>query len=464
MDRHLLSFVKGLRRNGIPASLTETLDAFGALEHIAVEDRAVFRDTLRTTLVKDQTQHPEFERLFQLYFSHLEQGADPDSEEALSLTDRIAPMPESEQHMGEMGSGASILTQSVFRGDATTLEHLAMEAGEAVGLDAVRYPLQVGLFTHRMMERFDWAAVDVDMQAVLRNLSESGIPQEMIARMAARFKHNKEAFKRLLRRLVERELRKYAQPESQRLLLESLKGKSFASLTDREIRQMQEVIALLVQKLRTKVALLERRRRLGRLDVRHTLRKNLQYGGVPVELVFKKKKRKKTEVMALCDVSSSVWTASRFMLNLLYAIQDQFSHVRSFVFVSDLGEVTSFFERYETNEAIKKALKEAGINYFSYTDYGDVLLRFHEAYLGDVNSRSVIIIIGDGRNNHLPSQAWVLDRVKERAKQVIWLNPEHRSTWNLGDSVMIEYEKYCTLVRECRNLHQLSEFIDELVV
>jgi signal transduction histidine kinase len=131
-----------------------------------------------------------------------------------------------------------------------------------------------------------------------------------------------------------------------------------------------------------------------------------------MELLFRERKRKKTEVMALCDVSSSVWTASRFMLNLLYAIQDQFSKVRSFVFVSDLGEVTEFFSRYETNEAIRKALKEAGIQYHSYTDYGDVLLRFREEHLGEVNSRTVVIIIGDGRNNRLPSRAWVLEEIK----------------------------------------------------
>lgn len=51
------------------------------------------------------------------------------------------------------------------------------------------------------------------------------------------------------------------------------------------------------------------------------------------------------------------------MLKLLYALQDQFSKIRSFVFVSDIGEVTRFFEDYEINEAIQKALKDAGIRY-----------------------------------------------------------------------------------------------------
>lgn len=76
----------------------------------------------------------------------------------------------------------------------------------------------------------------------------------------------------------------------------------------------------------------------------------------------------------------------------------------------------------------------------------------------------MVIIIGDGRNNRLPSRAWVLEEIRERARQLIWLNPEPRATWGLGDSVMHEYAPHCTLAEECRNLKQLAAFIDRLVV
>jgi hypothetical protein len=286
----------------------------------------------------------------------------------------------------------------------------------------------------------------------------------MVARAEALLQHNREVLQQLIKRLVRRELAKGLKSTRDRLLQEGLAGKSFSSLTDPEIEEMRAVVGRLVQRLRTKMALLERRRRRGRLDVRRSLRRNLQYGGVPLELVFKARKRKKTQIMALCDVSSSVWNASRFMLNLLHAIQDQFAQVRSFVFVSELGEVTAFFSRFETNEAIRRALKDAGIRYYAYSDYGDVLLRFEQEYLKDVNTRTVVIIIGDGRNNYLPTRARVLEAIKERARRVYWLNPEPRSMWGQGDSVMFEYVPHCTEVRECRNLRQLGAFIDALVI
>ena len=62
---------------------------------------------------------------------------------------------------------------------------------------------------------------------------------------------------------------------------------------------------------------------------------------------------------------------------------------------------------------------------------------------------------GDARNNYNLPHEWVLRDIQQRAKQVIWLNPESRMTWGFGDSEMDRYQPYCDLVEECRNLNQL---------
>ncbi len=462
MERRVLEFVHGLRRSGVPVTVAETLDALRGLALIPLWDRGIFQDALRTTLVKSSSHHREFDRLFPYYFSHLFEDMAGVAPQVQSSQDKILNWPEVEQALDEAAVSWSALGRAIMTGDGMALERMATEASEMAGVSEIQYSLQLGFFMRRLMDQFDWAGLDRELQQALSLMRGAGVQDLSI--ISHLFEHNLEAFRRSLRRLVERELEKNVRPSRERQVAGGLEGKSFSSLSDQEIQQMQEVVARLVQRLRTKVGLLERRRRKGRLDVRRTLRRNLQYGGEPMELLFRERKKKKTEVMALCDVSSSVWTASRFMLNLLYAIQDQFAKVRSFVFVSDLGEVTEFFSRYEINEAIRKALKEAGIQYHSYTDYGDVLLRFRDEHLGEVNSRTVVIIIGDGRNNRLPSRAWVLEEIRERARQLIWLNPEPRATWGLGDSVMQEYAPRCTLAEECRNLKQLAAFIDRLVV
>jgi uncharacterized protein len=464
MDQHILEFVRLLRRADIPVTTGETLDGLRAASEISLGDRSLFRDALRTALVKRVEHHPEFDRLFGLHFSHLDET--PPGSESLAEEGRsgFVPIPELDRVREQLGSSFSSLSTALMGGQGVALERMARDAAAAAGVSEIQFPLQVGSYTRRLGERFDWERTEREMAEALEELKRHGMDPEEIHAVAERLRGNREAFQQLLRRLVRREVTKGSRRLRDRMVQDSLLGKSFSALSDHEIEEMREAVSRLVRRLRTKMVLLERRRKQGRLDVRRTLRRNLQHGGVPMDLVFRIKRRKRAQVMALCDVSSSVWNASRFMLNLLYAIQDQFDRVRSFVFVSDLGEVTPLFTRYGTNEAIGRSLREAGIRYHSYSDYGDVLLQFQEQHLQEVNTRTLVLIIGDGRNNYLPTRSWVLDAVRDRAKKVIWLNPEPRSLWSTGDSAMHEYIPHCTVVEECRNLRQLASFIDGLVM
>ena len=167
--------------------------------------------------------------------------------------------------------------------------------------------------------------------------------------------------------------------------------------------------------------------------------------------------------MVLCDVSDSVRNVSRFMLQFVYSLQDLYSKVRSFIFVADVGEITRLFEERDIHEAIETALHGDVINVYAHSDFGRAFKAFHRDFLGAVNKRTTVIVLGDGRNNYNLPHEWVLRDVQQRAKQVIWLNPENRMTWGFGDSEMDRYAPYCTLVEECRNLNQLYRVIDRLV-
>ena len=64
------------------------------------------------------------------------------------------------------------------------------------------------------------------------------------------------------------------------------------------------------------------------------------YDGVPMEIFLKRRHREKPKLITICDVSDSVRNASRFMLQLVWNLQECFSRVRSYVFVSEIAEVT----------------------------------------------------------------------------------------------------------------------------
>jgi uncharacterized protein with von Willebrand factor type A (vWA) domain len=152
------------------------------------------------------------------------------------------------------------------------------------------------------------------------------------------------------------------------------------------------------------------------------------------------------------------------MLQFMYSLQDLYSKVRSFVFVSELGEITHLFEENDIHQAIDLALRGNVINVYAHSDFGRAFRTFHREHLGTLNRHTTVLILGDARNNYNAAHEWALKDIQRKAKQVVWLNPESRMTWGFGDSEMDRYGPYCTFLEECRNLNQLYRVIDRLVV
>jgi uncharacterized protein with von Willebrand factor type A (vWA) domain len=205
-------------------------------------------------------------------------------------------------------------------------------------------------------------------------------------------------------------------------------------------------------------------RNKGMLDVRKTLRRAGRFQGVPLELHFRDKPLRKGKIVALCDVSGSVWSAARFMLAILYSLQECFNGVKSFAFVSDVADITPLFKANPVNEAIEKVFSESGIDTRMLTDYGASFVRFRERHMHELSTKTILLIIGDARSNYQNPHQEILEEMRDRCRRIIWLNPEPITTWTTGDSEMFTYKAHCHEVRPCRNLNQLVTFIEELVL
>ena len=103
------------------------------------------------------------------------------------------------------------------------------------------------------------------------------------------------------------------------------------------------------------------------------------------------------------------------------------------------------------------------INLYAHSDFGRAFKMFHRDFLSIINKRTTVLVLGDARNNYNLPHEWVMRDIRQRAKQIVWLNPESRLTWGFGDSEMDRYAPYCDLVEECRNFNQLYRVIDRLV-
>jgi uncharacterized protein with von Willebrand factor type A (vWA) domain len=474
----LSGFIQELRQAGLPVSLTENLDAMEAVTHIPIEDRDAFKYALGATLVKNQSHWRAFEIVFEVFFSM--RGAEYSIRDELGelgeLPDDADMRPGDEgDRQGAGGAGealspeqlAEMLYQSLLRGDGGMMRAMArqavrryagMEPGRPVGGTYYLYRTLRNLDLDAVLERLMQQSRD-DASGDLTPLEERLERDEYESRID---QLKKEIEAEIRRRLVADRGVEAMAKTLRKPLPEDV---DFMHASREEMLALRKAIYPLTRKLAVRLARKRRHGRKGPLDFRNTVRHSLSYGGVPAEPKFKYPRPSKPEIMVVADISGSVAAFARFTLQLVYAISSQFSKVRSFVFIDGLDEVTSYFEGVDDiTEAVHRVNTEADVVWVDgHSDYGHALSVFWERFGKDVGPKTAVMILGDARNNYHASQSWILKEMRHKARNVFWLNPEPRSYWDTGDSIVGEYATHCDGVFEVRNLRQLEAFVDHLV-
>jgi uncharacterized protein len=443
-DGQLLGFAEELRQEGMALGTSELLDTFEALQHVSWTRQADFKEAMAATLAKSPEDRRIFELVFERFFfraaeaeasrqniseSAAGQGAGSDLELDLdALRQQIAAALQE-------GSDAQL-------GDLARLAIAAFGRGEGsgvLGVDVQRIRRALGLRTEPQP---DLPPDDPRRQ---------GVPREQLRRFEAHLR------KELERGLIERT----ASLPPKRPLSDLDRALPTGPIQD--LAAVHRVVAQLKRRLATQGHELKGRRHHAHVDVRRTMRASLQTGGVPVELKYRPRRPRRPEIFVLCDVSTSVTSASTFFLSVLHALHDSFRKLRSFVFIERISEVTEVFERERDFRAASEAVsKDAGVADISgYTDYGRVWTEFLALIEDELHPRATVIVLGDARTNGRPPREDVFAAITARAGRTFWLNPEPRLYWNYGDSVTAAYAQYCNAF-ECWRTDQLEEFVKAL--
>jgi uncharacterized protein with von Willebrand factor type A (vWA) domain len=468
MEEKLVEFANLLRQNGIRVSLAETLDAITAADVTGLGERDSFRAALRTTMIKRANELPVFEELFDVYFTGLGEiikGASKAVQDALSMSDQDFQqfLDQMEEMLKEHGDELSELAKQLLQNKDGQLERMMREAARAVRMQGIQRTIEENYFARALARALGFDKLEAEIKELRDQLSKLDLGSALRAKMEEYLDRRLKMLDDIIRKYVRQEREKRDMKSREESRMNQLADKSFYYLSDEELAKMREAVTRLAQRLKNIIAMRRKRMKKGRFDIKRTLRANLVNGGVPFKLRFEKRKREKPQILIMCDVSDSVRNASRFMLQFVYSLQDLYSRVRSFVFVSDVGEVTEHFRTNDVKEALDVALKGDIINVYAHSDFGRAFRNFVTDHLGAVNKRTTVIILGDARNNYNLPHDWCLRDIKQRARRIIWLNPESRNTWGFGDSEMERYATHCDLVEECRNLNQLYRVIDQLV-
>jgi uncharacterized protein with von Willebrand factor type A (vWA) domain len=272
--------------------------------------------------------------------------------------------------------------------------------------------------------------VGVDVQRIRRTLGLQAQSRAAEAEEPALEREQISRFERHLRRELERALIERTQKLPPSRPLAEL-DRALPTSPAQDLAAVHRAVAQLKRRLATLGHEQRGRRRGAAVDMRRTMRASLETGGVPLRLRYRPKRPRRPEIYVLCDVSTSVTSASVFFLSVLHALHDSFRRLRSFVFIERISEVTDVFEHERDFTAISQRISSEGgvADVSGYTDYGRVWLEFGELISDELDPRSTIIVLGDARTNGREPHAEVFARVAERAGRTFWLNPEPRLYW-----------------------------------
>ena len=462
MLNSLIKFAECCRAWDLRVSTIEVMDCAAQLNLVPIRGENDFKTVLRANFAKSRREQKKFDQVYHLYFHERPIPLDHDREAVSGeiVKEGIEKLLEefvNPENMTEAQHGFARMIQgepAAFLDHVQRLQSAEEKRQKAIksNLAQLSGKLSLMLAISQMTDRF--------IDQVKRTETDPALRRQLIDHLSDRAQH--------ARSLISREPDYYTD-----MLVETgdtqsgqtdLATQPLSTMDPHLMDDMKEMIARLVRKLKDQMARRYAVKNRGSIDVKQTLRRSAKFQGVPIDIRYKAREKTRAKIVTLCDISGSVWTASKFMLHFLYSLQDCFSRVRSFVFVSDLVEITDLLETPQVSGALDRVMSNPGINTHARTDYGMAFQQFKHQALRELDKKTTVIILGDARSNYQNPQAGILSQIREKVRRMIWLNPEPQHTWYTGDSEIRQYRKHCHELCACSNLSQLEDFIRRLVL
>ncbi len=456
MEDRIVKFIAALRAGGVRISLAESTDAFAAVEQMGVRNREAFRISLRSTLVKEVSDIPTFEELFPLFFETgevpplMDLSKDLSEEETEMLAEALRNFTEELRKMLE----------KLIRGEQLSEDELD-KLSKLVGMDRADDLRYRDWMARRMEQALQNDKIKQAIQELAEMLEQLGMNKDRVDQMRQILQANQRSLEEQISQFTGQQIADNMSQKPQDDSTEGLINQPFGSLSEKDMEVLRKEVKRLANMLRTRMALRQKRAKSGQLDAKATIRANLKHGNVPIS-IKRRDHTLKPKVIAVCDISTSMRPASELMLNLLHAVQDQISKTHAFAFIDDLEYISPDLDSKEAHEAVKGVMERMPSGYYN-TDLGCSLETFVKDFLDLMDSRTIFIIVGDGRNNYNDPRQDLFSMLSRRSRRTIWLNPEAPSLWGTGDSDMLKYASHCTSIYQVSNLAELTAAVDRML-
>jgi uncharacterized protein with von Willebrand factor type A (vWA) domain len=456
MESRILQLISALRASGVRVSLAESAEAFSAVDLLGIQDREHFRLSLRSTLIKDMRDLPVFDKLFPLFF-----GTGQPPLMGGNLSDQLSP--EEAQMLAEalrqMVANLRQRLERLMNGEPLTRSELEALA-QMVGLnnaDDLRYQ---NWLAQRMLRALAYPEVQQALRELMEQLAQMGMNAERIEQIRDLVRQNLQGMEQQINQFAGQRIAENLSQQPPNENVDGLMNRPFHALSDADKKLLQREVKRLAAMLRTRIALRQKRAKSGQLDPKATIRANLKYHGVPMEIRHRDRVRK-PKLVVICDISTSMRFCSELMLSFLFALQGQVRKTHAFAFIDHLEYISDEFNGSNADEAIAAVLWRMPSGHYN-TDLGWSLNDFQNEHMDTLNWQTTLIIVGDGRNNYNDPRLDIFSTMSRRAARTIWLNPEPPYLWH-GDSDMPKYALLCSDVLKVSNLKELAEAVDHLL-
>ena len=456
MEDRLVRFIAALRAGGVRVSLAESADAFRAVDQLGVQDRDAFRLSLRATLIKDAASLPTFEELFPLFF---------DQADAPPMQDLTEDMSEEEANMmaealRQFNEHLRKMMEKLLRGEQLSQEEL-QQLGQMTGLNRTTDLRYKEWMARRMMRAMRFDQVKDALREMMQLLAQMGMSKERLDQMRGLLKANQQSLQEQVNQFAGQRIADNMAEQRPDEGVDQLMDTPFGALSDRDMDRLRKEVAKLANRLRSRIALRQKRAKTGQLDAKATIRANLKHGGVPMEIKHRDH-RLKPKLVVVCDISTSMRPCSELMLSLVHSLQDLVTKTHAFAFIDHLEYISPDFVGRPAKDAIDAVLIRMPPGHYS-TDLGYSLESLAHDHLDALDPRTTFIMVGDARNNYNDPRLELFRNMARRARRTIWINPEPPMLWGSGDSDMLKYAPLCDNVVVAATLGELTDALDDLM-
>jgi len=422
LEVNLATFTGLLRQEGLPVGTTEMIDAMLALQKIDLSSRDAFKSALQATLVKSRRDQLIFSSLFDLYFVPVEQ--------------HIKRAEESTLHKEELNRQLEQANMEMqFKGEKLELSIKELQQYNSLPAEQRN---RIRDFVHRTEKG---NKVEPQFRPILENIVKSHLRycrnRGELEKRSAEFCGSADG------------------AGSGGGVNSNLREIDIEAIAAAELPAAEQLLKRLSKKLA--VQILRRRRsslHSGPLDLRRSMRDNMQFGGIIFNLKHKPGRRSKQQLLLLCDVSASMKSYSTFIIHFLRGLHEAVSDLSCFSFSDCLEDLTAEIKgRANLKQLLDRVIRHSR-TWGGGTDIGSALSKLAEKHPDRLNTKTTVIVVSDTKTVALDDMVKELKKLKQRVKRVIWLNPLPTDRWYDYRSVSLVAEQ--VEMWPCSNIAQIE--------